>query len=678
MWRKRTGKLFNETYNDVIIACDTETSKSAPTKIKNIPVKHRNGSITRKRVIESSYNIVVLWTVTINVQGINVCTVWGRKPSEFCKFIHKLADTLQGDKTYLYFHNLPYDYTFLRRFLFDELGYPTKQLNIKAHQPLTIDFDCGIQLRDSLPLAQRKLEKWGKDLDIEHQKAVGDWDYTKFRTQFEHYTFNELHYAEFDTIALAECLHVMCVNEGKNIANLYLTATGIPREKVQKLGKANNAHEKFLKIAPTYDQYLKLLKVYHGGYTHGNRDHIDEIIRETVECFDFISSYPYCLIAEKYPNSKFRPIEDITYKEILETKDKYAYMFKLYISDVKIKENKPMPVLQQSKAIALVNPVLDNGRVLECDMMSIYITEQDLKLITETYNFKHIEVTEVEYSRKDYLPRWFTDYIYQCFVDKTKLKGQDPVAYALSKTVINALYGMCVQQSVKPVILENYVTGEYTEDKNIDMKEEYSKYLDKLKSVLPYQWGVWCTSYALEHLFELGQCCDTWLYSDTDSCYAIGWHEDEVQAYNDKCKTKLESRGYKGVEHNGKKFILGVAEHEGDKDTYTEYKYMGAKRYCGRCKADNELHITIAGVPKKGAKCLNDDIANFKNFTIFDGKTTGKLLHTYIYQDGIYLDDAGNEVADSIDLCECDYELKSCQCDETEFYEEEEILEIYG
>lgn len=678
MYRKRTGKLFNETYNDVIIACDTETSKTQPTRITYTNVKHRDGSVTRKRNIKNTYNIVVLWTCTINIQGYNVCTVWGRKPSEFCKFIKKMHEYMQGDKTYIYFHNMPYDYTFLRRFLFDEIGTPVKQLNIKSHQPLTIDFENGIQIRDSLMLAQRSLERWAKDLDVEHKKAVGTWDYNKFRTQFEEYTETELTYAEFDTLALAECLHKMCTQTKKNIANLYLTATGIPREKVQKLGKENSYHDKFLAMAPDWLQYQKLLKVYHGGYVHGNRDWIEKVIRELVKCYDFASSYPYSLIVERYPMDKFRTIEDITYKDILETMDDYAYMFKLTLTDVCINKDSPMPPLQQSKAIELVNPVLDNGRVLECDKITIYITEQDLDIIIKNYEIGSVKVSEVEYARKDYLPKWFTDFIFESFVNKTKLKGGDPVEYALSKTIINALYGMCVQQSVKEVILEDYSTGEYKVDTSIDMEEMYQKYLNKHKSILPYQWGVWCTAYAFHHLYELGACCTTWLYSDTDSCYGIDWDEYMVSAYNKKCIEKLKKRGYGGVEHHGKIYYLGVAESEGLKDQYSEFKVMGAKRYCGRCMEDGKLHITVAGVPKKGAECLKDNIENFTNYFIFDGKTTGKLLHSYIYQDDIYVDDIGNEVADSIDLCECDYELKSCKIVDLESFDYEERYEIYA
>ena len=70
---------------------------------------------------------------------------------------------------------------------------------------------------------------------------------------------------------------------------------------------------------------------------------------------------------------------------------------------------------------------------------------------------------------------------------------------------------------------------------------------------------------------------------------------------------------------------------------------------------------------KKGAKCLNDDITKFKHGLIFDGKTTGKLTHGYMSVEEIYIDERGNEVADSVDLFPCDYLLSESILQEVDF-----------
>ena len=88
---------------------------------------------------------------------------------------------------------------------------------------------------------------------------------------------------------------------------------------------------------------------------------------------------------------------------------------------------------------------------------------------------------------------------------------------------------------------------------------------------------------------------------------------------------------------------------------------MGAKRYCGRSLADGQLHITVAGVPKKkGSLCLDDDIDNFTVGFIFPGTETGKKTHYYIIEESTGEDENGNEYADSVDLVPCDYLLSSC------------------
>ena len=243
--------------------------------------------------------------------------------------------------------------------------------------------------------------------------------------------------------------------------------------------------------------------------------------------------------------------------------------------------------------------------------------------------------------------------------------------------------GMTVQKPIKENLVEDYETGLYDIEEGFDELEEYDKYKDKFNTVLPYQWGVWVTSYAFRNLFELGKCVNNdmdnddgglWLYSDTDSCYGIHWDLEKIAQYNQGCIEKLKKRGYEGVEHNGKTYWLGVAETEGDEDIYTEFRYQGAKRYVGRQKKDGELHITIAGVPKKkGAKCLKDDIENFVPGFIFSGEITGKTTHYFVWKDNIEMID-GNEVGDSLDLCPCDYILSSVNCPTWEEITGEELF----
>ena len=184
---------------------------------------------------------------------------------------------------------------------------------------------------------------------------------------------------------------------------------------------------------------------------------------------------------------------------------------------------------------------------------------------------------------------------------------------------------------------------------------------------------MWCTAYAFYNLHTLGKCVASdgvWLYSDTDSCYSTKWDEEKVAEYNKKCREKLLANGYGAVNYEGKEFWLGEATIDG---IYKEFRTVGAKRYCVRYEESDELKITVAGVPKKGVKCLKNDINNFKRGFVFDGETTGKLQHTYYFESDIWIDKDGNERADSIDLSPASYVLDDVTVVDWEKIWEEEL-----
>ena len=163
LYSNKPGRGHGVSYSDAIIMADTETSKKYKSK--------------------EYHNHVCAWTISIRAFNQNICTLYGRKPTSFVSCLSRIRKQLSGDMMVVFFHNLPYDWVFLELFMMEEFGTPRKQLNIKSHYPLFITFSNGIQLRDSLILAQRSLEKWAKDMDVEHQKAKGLWDYEEIRDQ---------------------------------------------------------------------------------------------------------------------------------------------------------------------------------------------------------------------------------------------------------------------------------------------------------------------------------------------------------------------------------------------------------------------------------------------------------------------------------------------------------------
>ena len=701
MYITRPGKTkHKKTYNNCIIMIDTETSKK---RIK---------TGCKKTKLDSGYTArechVCAWTISIRAFNMNICTLWGHKPSTLVQTIHKIHKQMLGSNTIFYCHNYGYDHWFIRRFLYEEFGAPEKYLNIKAHYPLFHRFSNGIEIRDSLILMQKKLELAAKDLGVEHQKAVGKWNYKKFRSQKEVFTPDELEYIEHDTLAGVECIDALMHNLGKQIYSIPYTSTGIIRKDIQEIGKSHNAHEEFLRIAPDYYQYKKLTKVFHGGYVHANRFLIGILLEESefgeIQGYDFISSYPFCILAFKYPMEKFHSTDDCTADEILRSANTTAYMFKFTAYNISLRNEhiSTAPALQFSKCVegSVINPVIDNGRIISAAYLEIYLTETDLQVIHNQYKADKHLCSEVEYAHKDYLPRWFTDYVYERFYDKCRLaetKKTDPVNYAISKTKINGCYGLSVQKSISELILECFeddltdeehphLNGDFyktefdTHEKLVEHEKElYQKFLDNRNSVLSYAWGVWVTSYAFRNIHVLNECIKkdgTLFYNDTDSAYGCGWDEAKIKAYNLQCEQLLYKNGYKPIVINGKKYVLGAAEHTPLEDDYSEFMVMGAKRYAGRCKEDNKIHITVAGVPKKtGAECLDDDLYNFAKDFVFEGEKTGKLQHNYFSHD-IYIDKEGNETADSIDLTPANYKLDPTEKYDWSLFDDE--IEIGG
>ena len=646
----RPSKKEKTTYNDVIMMADTETSKDhIPQNKKDIAENH-----------------IVCWSLAIRAFEYNIVTLYGRCPEDFSICLQKIMDAMAGDKTILYFHNLGYDWTFLRRFIMADFGTPKGQLNIKPYYPVYIEFKNGLVIKDSLILAQRKLEKWAEDLDVEHKKAVGSWDYDKIRHQnITRLTPEELLYIECDVLAGVECIDATMQALNNRIYSIPYTNTGIVRNETRKRGKKNRARQYYTSVVPDWEGQMVSEMLFHGGYTHANRYIVNWVNK--AECRDFASEYPAKILLEKFAAERFAKYEhDIKIDTVLKMADKYAMKFLFSAKNIRLKDKKyPMPSVQAYKCIHKENPVFDNGRIISADYISIYWTEYDLMLFNELYDYDICWIANLEYALKDYLPRWFTDLVYELFRDKTMLKGGDPVNYQIRKAMLNSCYGMTVQRPVKITINEDYQTGEYKEDESFDPEEEYEKHIKNFNSILPYDWGCWITAMAQYDLFKLSKCIasdGTWLYSDTDSIYATKWDEDKLAAYNNEQMEKLHNRDYEGIEFKGKIYYPGVAEFDG---AYSEFKTMGAKRYACRYADDprndpkdrGKLKLTVAGVPKKGgAKCLKDDINNFKPGMVFDGETTGKTQHTHFYND-IHFDIWGNSIGDSIDLSPCDYLL---------------------
>lgn len=691
--RKRNGSKSKVDFAEAWIMLDTETSRSEPLT---------KGMFGRYK---QSENYVVAFTLSIRIFGTNVCTLRGSKPSEVIHMLKLIRKNLPGRKFYVFIHNMSYDWTFLRRFFVQAFGIPKKEVNIKSHYPMLIEFENGMILRDSLILAGVSIEKWGENLQVDTRKAVGCWDYEKIRHQNTILNEDELKYIECDTLTGVECLNKLADNLGDTVVSIPFTSTGITRRECRLAGRKAYAKQQFNKQLITFQELDIFHEVFHGGYTHSNR-HINGFILEDypTKCEDFKSSYPFSMLTERVPTSVFVSLDNKVMDPRVLVKKGYvnAYIFKFVATRIRLKDPKfPMPPLQSYKCLTEINAIKDNGRTLEADYVEIWMNEVDLRLICEYYIWDEAYCCDIRGATKTLMPKWFRDEVFKVFKEKCELEYEvkilgtgDKSKYNLKKAQLNSLYGMCVTFPIRPEIVEVFEpekwkglqlnSGDYYEDK-IDMKKKFDKYLKDWNQILPYIWGVYVTSWSQYHLFELSKCIRKngedartyhWFYSDTDSIYSDSWDEEALSRYNSEVKKKLIDSGYGPVKIEDKEFWLGIAEEDG---VYEKFITQGAKRYA--VQKDGKIKITVAGVPKKtGASCLKD-LSEFEDGFTFKGEITGKKLSTYCYQE-IHENEFGDECADYIDLTPNDYKLSVVPNDEYNslegmiFNEELELVQI--
>lgn len=577
-----------------------------------------------------TYNdVAFISDISITIEGL--ATYYCHAIPELFLFLDRLQNYFNDDdrkRMIIYVHNLSYDYVFLRNALFKHYGFPINSLAVKSHKYVTMDFGF-YEFRDSLILTQKSLDKLATDEKVEVQKAVGYWDYTKIRSPHSARTEKEKIYANADTIALCLALRSVMNNRNVNTGSCPLTSTGFIRNESRKrsriIREGKKWRNKFKELKLSYDDYTFLERVFHGGYTHANRFYINQVLYN-LKSFDFTSSYPSVMLYEKFPMEKFTRAE-YTIEQIIDLSKDFAFFGDLLMENVILKKNVPMPPMAKAKCTVIDErknkAVVDNGRIVRADAVIIPFSDPDLDLYLKYYDYDYADVKNVRAAKKDYLPDWFAEYVHELFYNKCTLKDTDKINYSISKSYINAMYGMIAQKILREINEEDYDKCEWSH--SIQNEEDFDKYYSNPSSFLPYQWAIWVTAYAQHNLFELGSCCKHWIYSDTDSCKGFGWNFEKVKKYNKKIEEKAIKRGYGIVNYNGMKYVIGQADDETNDYLITEFITLGCKRYCYRQtekKKDGTiipdvLHLTVAGVPKDAVTELKNDIDNFGKGFIF-------------------------------------------------------------
>lgn len=624
----------------------------------NIPISYDIETSSFFQLLENDEprKVAIMYVWTMSLGGY---IIMGRTWFEFQQLI---AGIVRGFKTdidhriIVYVHNLAFDFSFFRKFL--EWKNVFSIDNRKPIYALTVD---GVEFRCSYMLSGYSLSKVAEHLrTTDIKKLVGDLDYSLLRHTKTELTEQEKQYCINDVQIVTAYINE-CMEEENGLQNIPLTKTGYVRryarnmcfypdgkpvpDCVQELEYKNMIHRLNLSL----DEYYQLKRGFQGGFTHANPFYVGQVM-ENVASFDFASSYPAVIVAEKFPMSSSELLDEITTDDFNYSIEKYCCLFELELFGV-------CSVLYYDSYISryrcreLVKPQINNGRVVKADHLKITVTEQDYYIIRKFYKWDKMRVANFRRYKRGYLPTNLIKAVLKLYKDKTVLKGIEgkEVEYMRSKEMINSIYGMMVTDIVRELItyIDNMwenEPGRVDEEKpKFDPEKEIVKYNKNKNRFLFYPWGVWVTAYARRNLFTaINEFGTDYIYSDTDSVKVLNYekHMKYIEAYNFNQRMKLvKAMQYHKIPlemiepktQTGKQKLLGAWDFEG---VYSRFKTLGAKRYM--TEINGNISITVSGLNKKVAtpyiieKSKNDPFTFFSDKMEIPGEYTGKQTHTYI------------------------------------------------
>ena len=634
-----------------------ESSKFDVNIIASLPVQKRRAGNQRTRArrqykdavcafdIETTYiseldrAVLYIWQFQID----EYMTIIGRTWREFIDLFNRINAVLGKDEyLVIYIHNLSYEFQFFF-FFFDvdsEDVFVVKSRRILKWTQEHVEFRCSY-LQTNLSLSA-----FTKKFNVKHQKLSGEeFDYDKRRFPDTELTERELEYCVNDVRGLVEAIKAEIARDNDNLYTIPLTSTGYVRRDVKAALREWGTY-KVVELLPTADVYILLREAFRGGNTHANRYCVKDTEfalppLENVHSLDRSSSYPDVQVNYKFPMTPFKRVirDDVTYTELKThyiKKRGYALIFRMEIDNLKLRDEfNPCPYLSFDKARNVRGKELDNGRLLAAKHAEITVTDIDFKIIDKQYELSdsNVKITNLYFSRYDYLPMELRELVKLYYIQKTKLKGieEQKLYYDKFKNLINACFGCSAQDPAKERIL-------YNPDSEKVYVEEGKRLIDTLSEghpTMPYQWGVWTTARARERLQIMIDAVhenagSEFVYTDTDSVKYIG--DFDYTKINVELQATAEKNGAYADDIKGKRHYMGVYEYEG---TYKQFETMGAKSYVYRDNA-GELHITIAGVPKKAGAAELEKMGGFAAYkigTIFhDGITESKYHDTIEYK----------------------------------------------
>lgn len=609
--------------------------------------------------IEStSYNKYVsfmyVWQLCINGQCF-----YGRRWAEFSDFINYL----QSYNTHfvVWIHNLSFEFSF-----FQDLFQWDKVFAINYHKPIFCTSQ-NVIFRCSYLMSNLSLAKLGDNYELETRKLVDRLDYSLIRHQETDLTADDLAYCENDVRVLYEYIRLW-LDKYQNFSPgaMPYTSTGYTRKHMRDKAAEDKSYKQLRLIVQEASprdikMYHLLQRAFAGGYTHASyiycKWHFTPRADGSgrVKSRDKTSFYPTIMVKCKFPRRFIKIRKD---KAMQFIQLGYAVVMDVCFRNIRAKT--ALTTISEHKCAMLKKGVCDNGRVYSAELLVTSITELDLDTIQQVYEFDSMTIGSAYASKKRYLPKTMVETVLDLYAGKTELKDVEgrEQEYQRLKALLNSLYGMCVTDIMRAVIL---YLGEGRWDKEDPPADALEQYIKNHNSILLYQTGIYVTAYArhelLEHNIALGE--ERVIYNDTDSIKYLydDWTEQYFKDYDEKVLRELhKALQYQKIDPErispkdikGRTHTLGMMTDEG---CYTHFKTLGSKRYIGIKEGKNKLECTVAGVPKvkcasyllsgmynpipgresdlQGPPTLDDVFDKFCDQMYIPAKISGKYTHYY-------------------------------------------------
>lgn len=616
--------------------------------------------------IETSHNHdpdnPICWIVSIQVLFDDTYHLF-RTPEEFIEYISDLSKRMKLSterRLVIYIHNASYDLSYLLPYI--QKYYPGKEERhciMHGEHKIIQYYQGGLEFRCSYLLSGVSLERWSKEMSVEHQKQVGLYDYDAIIYQDTQLDADSLTYDEYDVLAMQECFEKQLDAHGDYIASVPLTSTGYARRYLRNKCEADRYYrqEYFLDNRLNLDSMIMCLDGYAGGYTHNNRYKKSKVqisytykngkLKGNIKHRDFRSHYPSQLRTYPMPYGEpelyydIRDHEsyfalhnhDIGIDELIEMYPEYFSMCEIEVDGMILKDMKiTMPFMQVSKIPLKTRSdgyrmLADNGRLVTyIGKFRTTVDNITLRILRDQYNFSY-RILQVYRFKTKPCPKPIADAIDKLFKDKSDYKilwkkyqkeyGEFhektiEAAFKLlqSKKLLNSIYGCFATSPLRDdydIDFEHYDqdTGELEPfiTNKCNKEEALNDYYKKRSSFLFYPVGVACTAAARFELYQY-MCVigyENVLYVDTDSIFYLT--SPEIEAKVEALNTEKNKTAPYITNIKGEKIYYDVFEEEPD---IIAFKGLHSKCY-GYITESNEMKLVIAGVPERTLIGLDKD-----------------------------------------------------------------------